>query len=75
MLDEGIIRHYISPYKAPIIIPKKSDTSRQRKWHITVDFRKFNNVTIGNSYPLPNITEIFDKLGNSKYYITYITHT
>lgn len=69
MLDEGIVRHSTSPYNAPIVVvPKKSDNSGQRKWRLAVDFRKLNDVIIGDSYPLPNITEIIDQLGNSKYY-------
>jgi len=31
-------------------------------------YRKLNNVTIGDTYPLPNIQEILDKLGNARYY-------
>jgi Reverse transcriptase (RNA-dependent DNA polymerase). len=27
-----------------------------------------NNVTIGDTYPLPNKQEILDKLGNARYY-------
>jgi hypothetical protein len=32
-----------------------------------VDFRKLNEKTIGNACPLPDITEILDQLGQSKY--------
>jgi hypothetical protein len=32
------------------------------------DFRKLNEKTIGNAYPLPDITEILDQLGQSKYF-------
>jgi len=33
-------------------------------------FRKLNDPTIGDSFPLPNITEILDQLGNAKYFTT-----
>ena len=33
-----------------------------------VDFRKLNEKTIGDAHPLPNITEILDQLGQSKYF-------
>lgn len=35
-----------------------------------IDFRKLNSISIGDSYPLPNVTDILDQLGKSKYYIT-----
>lgn len=35
-----------------------------------VDFRKLNQVSVGDAYPLPNITDILDQLGKSKYYTT-----
>ena len=33
-----------------------------------IDYRKLNEVTIGDSCPLPNIQDILDKLGNARYY-------
>ena len=35
-----------------------------------VDFRKPNDVTVGDSFPVPMILEILDNLGNSKYFST-----
>jgi hypothetical protein len=35
-----------------------------------VDFRKLNDVTIGDSYPIPMISVILYTLGNSKYFST-----
>jgi hypothetical protein len=40
----------------------------KRKWRLVVDFRKLNEKTIGNAYPLPEITEILGQLGKSKYF-------
>jgi len=31
---------------------------------IVIDFRKLNDLTIGDSFPLPNIIDILDQLGN-----------
>lgn len=33
-----------------------------------IDYRKLNNVTVKDAYPLPRIDEMFDMLGHSKYY-------
>jgi len=35
-----------------------------------IDFRKLNELTIGDLFPLPNITNILDQLGNAKYFST-----
>ena len=69
MLDEEIIEHSRSPYNAPIlIVPKKPDLSGNRRWRLVVDFRKLNDSTESDAYPLPNIAEILDQLGSSKYF-------
>lgn len=71
MLENGIIRPSNSPYSAPIwIVPKKDDASGQRKWRLVVDYRKLNEKTVDDRYPIPNIDEILDKLGRSMYFTT-----
>jgi len=74
MLNEEIIRSSTSQWNAPILVaPKKSDASGKQKLRIVVDFRRLNDLTIGDSYPLPNITkhyDILDQLGNVKYFST-----
>ena len=69
LLRDGIIEESISPWNSPIlVIPKKLDASGQPKFRLVVDYRKLNEKTIGNVYPLPDITEILDQLGQAKYF-------
>jgi len=71
MLRDGIIVPSNSPWNSPIlVVPKKEDASGKKKWRIVVDFRKLNDVTIGDSFPIPVISEILDALGKSKYFST-----
>ena len=64
LLREGIIEETISPWNSPnLVIPKKLDAIGQQKFRLVVDYRKLNEKTIGNAYPLPDITEILDQLG------------
>ena len=35
-----------------------------------LDFRKLNDITVGGSFPIPNITDILNSLGKSKYFST-----
>ena len=71
-LRDNIIEPSASPMSSPIIIvPKKSDSQGNKKWRLVIDFRKLNAQTINDSYPLPNIADILDQLGDSKYFSTF----
>lgn len=71
MLSQNIIRQSQSPWSSPLwVVPKKTDASGKRKWRIVINYRKLNNVTTGNAYPIPNITDILDQLGHFKYFTT-----
>lgn len=71
MLDKGIIRPSSSPWSSPIwIVPKKMDASGKQKWRVVVDYRKINEKTIDDRYPIPNINDILDKLGRCNYFST-----
>jgi hypothetical protein len=61
-VKKGFIRKSESPAGFPVIfVPKKN-----RKLQLCVDFRKLNNITIKNCYPLPNILELRDRLAYAK---------
>lgn len=67
LLRDGIIRPSRSPYNSPVwIVPKKSDTSGERKYRVVIDYRKLNLVTIPDAYPIPNINDVLSQLGESK---------
>lgn len=67
--EDGIIRDSKSPWNSPLwVVPKKRDASKEMKWRIVIDYRRLNEITIADNYPLPNISEILDQLGNSKYF-------
>jgi hypothetical protein len=69
MLEDDIITPSNSGWNFPLlVVPKKLDASGKRKWRICIDFRRLNEITIGDSYPLPNIQDILDKLGRARYF-------
>ncbi|KAI5756548.1 hypothetical protein M8J77_025839 [Diaphorina citri] len=71
MLDDEIIRPSNSPWSSPLwVVPKKMDASGKRKWRIVIDYRKLNEKTVGDRYPLPNINDLLDKLGRCHYFST-----
>lgn len=51
-----------------MVVPKNPDQDGKVKYGVYVDLRKLNQITIEDACPLPNITDIFDQLGKSKYY-------
>jgi hypothetical protein len=61
MLEDKVIQPSQIPWNFPIlVVPKNMDASGKRKWRICVDFRKLNDITVGDSFPLPNIQDILD---------------
>lgn len=53
-----------SPYNSPVwIVPKKEDAEGNKRWRMVIDYRKLNEKTISDVYPIPNITEILDQVG------------
>ena len=72
LIENKIIKPSQSPYNTPVwIVPKKLDSHGNRKWRMILDFRKLNEKTIGDSYPLPNIIDILDQLGSEQYFSVF----
>ena len=61
LLAKGHIRHSESPFSAPLLVVRKKDGT----WRVVVDYRKLNAVTKKDSYPMPNISSLMDKLQGS----------
>ena len=71
LLRDGIIRPSRSAYNAPVwIVPKKPDASGVKKYRMVIDYRKLNEITRPDRYPIPEITEILANLGEQKYFST-----
>jgi len=64
LCDRGIIRPSNSPYSSPLVLVPKKDGSLR----LCVDFRRVNEVTKKDVYPLPLIQDMVDALNGSKYY-------
>nr|GEY06203.1 hypothetical protein [Tanacetum cinerariifolium] len=56
--DKGFIRPSSSPWGAPVLFVKKKDGS----FRMCIDYRKLNQLTIKNFYPLLRIDDLFDQL-------------
>ena len=69
LLQNGIVQPSNSPYNSPLwIVPKKPDAQGNKKWRMVIDYRALNERTVGDAYPLPNITDILNQLGGARYF-------
>ncbi|GBN05127.1 Retrovirus-related Pol polyprotein from transposon 17.6 [Araneus ventricosus] len=66
MVDNGIIEESSGPWASPIVLVKKKDVSTR----FSVDYRKLNEITIKDSYPLPRIDDTLDALNGSQWFST-----
>ncbi|GBN83820.1 Retrovirus-related Pol polyprotein from transposon 297 [Araneus ventricosus] len=66
MVDNGIIEESSGPWSSPIVLVKKKDGSTR----FCVDYRKLNEITIKDSYPLPRIDDTLDALNGSQWFST-----
>ena len=63
LLEHNLAKPSTSPWASPCILVKKPNN----KFRMCTDYRKLNQVTIKDAYPLPRITDIIDSVSNAKF--------
>jgi len=72
MLKEEIIRPSRSPYNSPVlVVPKKGfNEDGTPKLRLVIDYKKLNENTIPDRYPMQDPSVILSNLGKAKYFST-----
>ena len=65
-LKAGVIEPAQSEWAAPVLFAPKKDG----RLRFCIDYRKLNEMTVKDSYPLPRMDECIDSLGEAKVFTT-----
>jgi transposase InsO family protein len=69
-LEENLKSHRIRPSKSPMASPVFFVKKKDGNLRFVQDYRKLNDITIKNAYPLPLVPDIMNKIaaGKAKYF-------
>ncbi|MCO5553646.1 hypothetical protein L7F22_007171 [Adiantum nelumboides] len=64
LVEKGMVRPSSSPFCSPVLLVHKKDGT----YHMCIDYRALNRITIKKRFHVPQIEDLFDKLQGSTYF-------
>ena len=74
LLAANVIRPSKSPFQSPLLLIRKPKTPNDEnipvvlRYRACLDYRKLNNLTVSDTYPLRNLQEMLDEVSTGKIY-------
>jgi len=65
LLDIGVIKHSTSPMASPLVCVLKGPCGRDGV-RLATDFRYLNRYTVSDAFPIPDIWDTIQRIGNAK---------
>jgi hypothetical protein len=66
MKSKGVIEESDSPWSSPVVLVRKKNGNLR----FCVDYRRLNDVTKKDRFPLPRINDTLDRLAGAKWFST-----
>ena len=66
MQQAGVVQPSSSPWASPVVMVRKKDGTHR----FCIDYRDLNAVTVPDTFPLPQIDDLLDQLGQSRFFST-----
>ena len=66
MIERGVIEPSNSAWASPVVLVTKKDGTPR----FCVDYRRLNDVTVKDAYPLPRMDVCIDSLSGAKYFLS-----
>lgn len=68
LIKDGIVEESNSDYNSPVFLVPKHSIDGKPNFRLVVDFRSLNRKVISDTFPLPRMDDIFDRLGKARYF-------
>jgi hypothetical protein len=66
LLDKKFIEQSDSPWSSPVVLVTKKDGTQR----LCLDYRKLNDLTVKDAYPIPRIDDSLEALGGARWFST-----